>query len=127
MKAKAKTHCSECNSTSHLVEHHVSYIPEITKPLCRKCDAKYRRQPISRGLPILKAHPSRGLIFFPKNLLHQFGDLLELEVAPVSPVGIIFPYGMPLTDVDALLNLISESLHLRIRKEGGFLNDNAKR
>lgn len=108
-------YCANCGDTKNLVLHHTSYIPERTEVLCKSCDAKDRRHPQGGGLiPILKAYPQRGTVYIPKNTLIQFGELIAFYPAPVSPVGILFPYKMPLEKVEQVLKIILQDIRLRI-------------
>jgi len=109
--------CKLCGATEDLVEHHTSYIPERTEVLCRKCDAKARRHLPSGGLiPIFKAYPPRGMVYIPQDILKQLGELIAFYPAPISPVGILFPYKMPLTDVEQVLKVILQDIRLRMGK-----------
>lgn len=116
--------CAECGATRNLVRHHVSYIPEVTKTLCRKCDSKKRRHPIPRGFPILKVHPQQGAIKATRDIINHFGcELLELETPPLSPIGVVFPYSTPLEDVERSLEIVLEDIRFRKKLQ----NDKAKR
>lgn len=37
--------CETCGSTENLVKHHITYEPELTKILCRKCHEKAHAKP----------------------------------------------------------------------------------
>ena len=120
MKAKnvINSRCADCGATKNLVRHHTSYVPERTKILCRSCNAKERRYPPNRGLlPILKAYPPRGTIYVPRDILKQFGGLIEFYLAPISPVGILFPYKMPFNEVERSLEIVLQDIRLRIDKK----------
>ena len=102
--------CTRCGSTGDLVKHHISYLPEIIEIVCRKCDGKERRNPISRGFKVLKAYPHRGMLLVPKYILENLGDLIEIQTAPSMPVAVIFQKGLPLKAVREVLRLISDTL-----------------
>ena len=36
-KPEDKVKCASCGSTKNVIEHHLSYYPEVKVPLCRKC------------------------------------------------------------------------------------------
>lgn len=106
--------CVKCGTTENLVKHHTSYIPEIIELVCRKCDSKEKRYPKNRGFTILKVHPQRGLIFTTQNFMIHFNtDLLEIETAPLTPVGVVFPYKTNINEVKHGINLILRSLDLK--------------
>lgn len=110
--------CHRCGETvDKLIKHHTSYLPEVIEEVCHKCDANDKRHPQSRGFKVLKAYPSRSLINAPKALLEHFGDLLEIETAPITPVAAIFQYGIPLEYIVHGLELIIEDLQLRIEHQ----------
>ena len=105
--------CAKCGATKDLVLHHISYLPEITQMLCRKCDANERRQPETRGFRVLKSYPQRGILLVPKEMLETLGELVEIEGAPLSPVAILFKYGMPLKYLEEVLKIILKDIKLR--------------
>ena len=111
--------CPRCREhTEKLVKHHVSYIPEVIEFVCKKCDTLERRNPKNRGFPILKVHPNRGLVFVSQKILSHFGtDLLEIELLPVSPFGVVFPYMTLLADVERSLEIVLEDIKLRRKME----------
>ena len=117
MLTKKLTECPRCGSTENLVNHHTSYLPEVIEFVCRKCDAKEKRNPKYRGFKVLKGYPSRSLLNFPKALLERFGDLIEIKTAPVAPVGVIFQYDLPLEYVEQALELVLRDLQLQIEHQ----------
>jgi len=72
-----------------------------------------RKNPKNRGFKIIKTQPPRGLTFFPKDLLIHFGETIEIETAPITPVGIFFQYGLSVDEVVHALNLIIDSVKLQ--------------
>ena len=116
MAIKIKDKCTKCGSTENLETHHISYVPEVTETLCKKCNAKERRRDIkSRGFPIAKSYPQQGIIRLPKDTLLDFqSDLLEIERAPVSPVVVLFAYNLPLDHLIKSLEIVVKDLELRL-------------
>lgn len=115
MEATAKVGiCALCGEEKALVMHHISYIPEVTQRVCRKCDRHERRTPTSRGLLILKGYPQQGQLAIPAWRLEQLGDLVEALETPVSPLLVLFPYGTPLRAIRGQLNIVCKDLDLRI-------------
>ena len=116
MTVKILTKCTRCGSTEHLETHHISYIPEITKTLCKACNAKERRHSIKgRGFLIAKSYPQQGIIRLPKDTLLSFqSELLEIEKAPISPVAVIFAYNLGLEYLVESLRIVIQDLELRI-------------
>ena len=104
--------CSNRGSSKNLITHH---IPEVTKTLSRACNSRERRKPLSRGFRILKAYPQQGIVLAPKDMLLEFGDLIEIETAPVNPVAIIFQYGLPIDLLKGIVELILREIDLRIK------------
>ncbi len=111
--------CPKCGETiNRLVKHHISYIPEIIEYVCDKCNKKERRSVKCRGPKIVMTYPQTGFAFLGKELANQFNSaILEIEMAPVSPIGIVFPYGMNFNEVLQCLNIISSNLELRVENE----------
>ena len=98
--------CQKCGSTKSLVNHHISYIPEIFTTFCRSCDRKAARKPKTRGFTILKVYPQSGMVRIPKDFCNEFGDLIELYSPSSFPVALVFKYGLPLKDIGECLNRI---------------------
>ena len=111
-----EVYCADCGTTENLIEHHGSYIPEITEVLCVSCHAKQkRRKPKSgRGTVILKTYPQKCLVLFPKYMLKQFkGEFIELYTLS-CPVGIIFAYGTPFGQVEKATQIILNAIRFRM-------------
>ena len=54
------------------------------------------------------------MIRVPKYILEQLGDLVGFFSAPVSPVGVLFPYNMPLAQVRESLKLVLRDIDMRM-------------
>ena len=114
MITKNLSKCPRCGKTTKLVKHHISYIPEVTEYICGKCNSKERRSTNCRGPKIILTYPQNSIAVLGKDVMRQFNSsILELELAPISPVGVIFPYGMSFSEVRQCLDPITENLKLR--------------
>ena len=107
--------CPKCDKiVKRLVKHHISYIPETIEYICGRCNSKKRRSVKCRGPKVVMLYPQTGFAFLGKELVIRLNsDILEIEMAPVSPVGVIFPYGMDFNEVKQCLNPIISNLELR--------------
>jgi len=118
MITKNLTECPRCGKMDKLIKHHISYIPEIIERICRSCNGKNRRKIKCRGPYTVLTYPQNDMAILDKNIMRQFNsEILELEMAPISPIGVIFPYGMDFDEVIGCLPIITSNLRFRKQME----------
>lgn len=116
MNQKSNAVCQDCGTTENLLEHHISYSPEITKTLCKSCHLKERKQKLpSRGFVISKIYPSANMAYIPEPVREEIGNLVEIATGPNS--AFFFPYNTPLEDVKRSLEIVLQDIKLRRKLE----------
>jgi len=104
------TKCKKCGSTENLIQHHVSYEPEIKDALCQSCHNKLQRREIKARFPVLRMF-STG-VSFPKDIRSLLGNLAEIYTNPVGSIVILFPIGTDIEYVRESLRVAIEGLEL---------------